>query len=202
MITPNTIDLGFDGDPNGEEYRAIIRRRILARCVPPTVTRVPYEVLVTTERLVEFEQDVFKDHDTDLKREFVSYSRNRLIMGALRYGRLNEPNKSKYNRAVSMTRRWEAYKQDHNLEHLVDIYNEAGLEYTRPLYRPDELYGHTVEYDGHCLSFFLSRLDVTPESRKGWLGCVGMACYFEFAGPMFPDAAFSSVDDGPVHTTV
>jgi hypothetical protein len=62
--------------------------------------------------------------------------RNRLIMGALRYGLIHAPGKPKYDRIGSITRRLEKYKQDGNLEHLVDAANLCLMEFeegTHPL---------------------------------------------------------------------
>lgn len=61
---------------------------------------------------------------------FERLMRNRLIMGALRYGRLHAPGKPAYNRVASIVRRALNYERTGNLEHLVDIANEAGLEFT------------------------------------------------------------------------
>lgn len=68
--------------------------------------------------------------------EFEQYMRNRLIMGALRYGVIGAPGKPQYNRVDSMKRRLDAYVTTGNLERLVDVANICMLEYlegTHPL---------------------------------------------------------------------
>jgi hypothetical protein len=61
--------------------------------------------------------------------EFESLMRNRLIMGAIRYGRLLVPGKAKYDRVASMMKRLAQYQKDHNAEHLVDVANIALIEF-------------------------------------------------------------------------
>lgn len=61
--------------------------------------------------------------------EFERLMRNRLLMGALRYGRLRAPGKPNYNRMPSIMRRLEKYEATGNLEHLVDIANLCLVEY-------------------------------------------------------------------------
>ena len=61
--------------------------------------------------------------------DFERYMRNRLIMGALRYGLLHAPGKPKYDRIGSIIRRLETYQKDGNLEHLVDAANLCLMEF-------------------------------------------------------------------------
>lgn len=58
--------------------------------------------------------------------------RNRLCMGALRYGRLNAVGKQKYARIPSMVKRLRAYEETGNLEFLVDVANLCLLEFEDP----------------------------------------------------------------------
>ncbi len=72
---------------------------------------------------------------TDLKKSewntlFEQLMRNRLIIGALRYGKLLSPGKPKYDRVNSMIKRLNAYQQSGNKEHLVDVANLSMLEFT------------------------------------------------------------------------
>jgi hypothetical protein len=60
---------------------------------------------------------------------FERLMRNRLIMGALRYGRIHEPGKRKYNRVESMARRLAKYHETGNKELLVDVANLCLLEF-------------------------------------------------------------------------
>ena len=60
---------------------------------------------------------------------FEQLMRNRLIMGALRYGLINAPNKPTYDRVASIKKRADLYKQTGNDEFLVDIANLCLLEF-------------------------------------------------------------------------
>jgi hypothetical protein len=62
-------------------------------------------------------------------REFERLQRNRLIIGALRYGLMGKPGKPKYDRVNCMRRRLDQYCRTGNLEHLVDVANIAMLEF-------------------------------------------------------------------------
>lgn len=67
---------------------------------------------------------------------FEYYMRNRLIMGALRYGLLHAPGKPQYDRVGSIVRRLVKYTVDGNQEHLVDAANLCLMEFeegTHPL---------------------------------------------------------------------
>ena len=63
---------------------------------------------------------------------FEKLMRNRLIMGAIRYGLLKEKGKQKYNRIDSIKQRLELYNFDGNAEHLVDIANLCLLAFEEP----------------------------------------------------------------------
>lgn len=69
---------------------------------------------------------------TEWSKTFETLMRNRLIMGALRYGLLKTPGKKKYNRIDSIRQRLDLYDQDGNAEHLVDIANLCLLEFEEP----------------------------------------------------------------------
>ena len=60
---------------------------------------------------------------------FEQCMRNRLIMGAFRYGLLRDPGKPQYNRMKSIAQRAAIYEENGNLEILVDIANLALLEF-------------------------------------------------------------------------
>ncbi|MBU2018174.1 MAG: hypothetical protein KJ941_00895 [Bacteroidetes bacterium] len=66
---------------------------------------------------------------TEWSDEFEQLCRNRLIIGALRYGRLNAKNKPQYNRIESIRKRLLNYEQTGNTENLVDIANICLCEY-------------------------------------------------------------------------
>lgn len=55
--------------------------------------------------------------------------RNRLILGGMRYGFLNEPGKPQYDRITAIISRCERYRKDRNRNHLVDMANLALLEF-------------------------------------------------------------------------
>ena len=61
--------------------------------------------------------------------QFERLMRNRLIMGALRYGKLGAPGKPQYDRFKSMFKRLLAYHDTGNLELLVDIANLCLVEF-------------------------------------------------------------------------
>ncbi len=61
--------------------------------------------------------------------EFEQYMRNRMIMGAMRYGLIGDPRKPHYDRIEFMRRKLDEYEKTGNLELLVDTANGAMLEY-------------------------------------------------------------------------
>jgi hypothetical protein len=66
---------------------------------------------------------------TEWSAEFEQLMRDRLVMGALRYGRLGVPGKPQYDRTADVIRRVKKYAATGNLEHLVDVANLALAEY-------------------------------------------------------------------------
>ena len=66
---------------------------------------------------------------TEWSPNFERLMRNRLIMGALRYGRLHARNKRAYNRIASIRKRLDLYEQTGNLETLVDCANLCLMEF-------------------------------------------------------------------------
>ena len=93
----------------------VIRARLLARAglVDRPAPKFTLDELAASEWSPEFER----------------LMRNRLIMGALRYGKLGEPNKPAYDRFKSMFKRLLAYRDTGNLELLVDIANLCLVEF-------------------------------------------------------------------------
>lgn len=61
--------------------------------------------------------------------EFETLMRNRLLMGAFRYGVLNAPNKPEYNRTESIIKRVMLYEETGNVEYLVDAANLCLVEF-------------------------------------------------------------------------
>jgi len=68
-------------------------------------------------------------HKEQWSHLFETLMRNRLNMGAFRYGPLGEPGKPQYDRCEAIIKRLELYKKTGNLEYLVDIANMALLEF-------------------------------------------------------------------------
>ncbi|MFZ4569716.1 MAG: hypothetical protein ACOYM0_01140 [Bacteroidales bacterium] len=66
---------------------------------------------------------------TEWSVRFERLMRNRLIMGAIRYGRLNAPGKPKYDRVKSMIKRLNLYEGNGNIEVLVDVANLCLCEF-------------------------------------------------------------------------
>lgn len=66
---------------------------------------------------------------TEWSVDFEKLMRNRLIMGALRYGKLHAKNKPVYNRVDSMIKRLQKYQDTGNKEFLVDVANLSLLEF-------------------------------------------------------------------------
>lgn len=60
---------------------------------------------------------------------FERLMRNRLIMGAMRYGLLHARGKRAYDRVASIRKRLALYEQTGNLEHLVDCANLCLMEF-------------------------------------------------------------------------
>jgi hypothetical protein len=67
--------------------------------------------------------------ETEWSPEFEQLMRNRLVMGAIRYGKLHAPGKSQYDRIASCIKRLKAYEETGNKEYLVDVANLCLLEF-------------------------------------------------------------------------
>lgn len=83
--------------------------------------------------LPEVEQRILPEL-TELKKsewssEFERYMRNRLVMGAIRYGCIGEANKPQYDRVSSIIKRMNKYDETGNKEILVDVANLCLLEF-------------------------------------------------------------------------
>jgi len=66
---------------------------------------------------------------TEWSNEFELLMRNRLCMGALRYGRIGANGKPKYNRIDSIIKRMNKFRETGNKEYLVDAANLCLLEF-------------------------------------------------------------------------
>lgn len=61
--------------------------------------------------------------------EFETLMRNRMIMGAFRYGLLHRDNKPKYDHITSAIVRLQKFQESGNAEHLVDVANMCLLTF-------------------------------------------------------------------------
>lgn len=66
---------------------------------------------------------------SEWSEEFETLMRNRLVMGAFRYGKIGDKNKPVYDRIESIERRARKYRETGNKEFLVDIANLCLLEF-------------------------------------------------------------------------
>ena len=66
---------------------------------------------------------------TEWSLEFETLMRNRLIMGAMRYGLLGSPDKPKWDRMARAEAELELFRKDRDKERLVDIANMMLLEF-------------------------------------------------------------------------
>lgn len=66
---------------------------------------------------------------TEWSAEFEELMRNRLVMGAFRYGKIGQPGKPTYNRVADAIRRLHRYEESGNKEFLVDVANLCLLEF-------------------------------------------------------------------------
>lgn len=69
--------------------------------------------------------------ETEWSPLFEVLMRNRLIVGAFRYGRFNGPDELKLDVISDCVRRLRQYKEDGNLEHLVDVANLCMKEFVK-----------------------------------------------------------------------
>jgi hypothetical protein len=67
--------------------------------------------------------------ESEWSEHFEQLMRNRLIMGAMRYGRIGVPGKPQYDRIESIIKRLSKYRDSGNKEFLVDAANLCLLEF-------------------------------------------------------------------------
>lgn len=89
--------------------------------------------LLRAARLEEFEEreklDFNKLKVSEWSPKFEELMRNRLLMGALRYGLMHSEGKPNYDRIAGARKRLLQYEETGNLECLVDVANMALLEF-------------------------------------------------------------------------
>lgn len=90
-----------------------------------TVTEHIRDSILKTLRLPDMDELTH----TEWSPKFEQYMRNRLIMGAFRYGRLHDSKKPRFDRIESACKRLELYQKTGNMEYLVDVANMCLLEF-------------------------------------------------------------------------
>jgi hypothetical protein len=73
--------------------------------------------------------DLAELKESEWSEEFEQLMRNRLLLGSIRYGRLNAKGKPVYARTASILKRLELYKESGNKEYLVDCANLCLCEF-------------------------------------------------------------------------
>lgn len=86
---------------------------------------------------------------TEWSPRFETAMRNRLIMGAIRYGRMHSQGKTKRDRVRSAITRLMLYAKDGNQEHLVDAANECLLEFEEPMFHEQHVLHFSAKDDGY-----------------------------------------------------
>jgi len=66
---------------------------------------------------------------TEWSNEFERCMRNRLLIGSMRYGKLNDNNKKNYNRIEYAIKKLKQYQKSKNKELLVDVANLCLIEF-------------------------------------------------------------------------
>lgn len=79
-------------------------------------------------------------------RKFIKMMRNRMLLGSFRYGRDADPKKWRYNSLAGMRKKFLAYEESGNIEHLIDLANYCHMEYRRPSHPR----AHFRAEDDHC----------------------------------------------------
>lgn len=220
------MTIGTDGDPEGSNKRMRIRRHMSEKLGMPVFRTAPLNELKMTQCCAEFEKNIMEMGVLDeFKRnkvvdEFFKMARNRLIMGSLRYGQIGDSEKPPYNRFDSILRRTVAYIEKPNMEHMIDIFNEALLQYvepfpvTQPIYRKPVINCYVVEGSE---KFMLTEAKVLLESlyhlmsdyvtltdarlRKNNLLAIGSCVAARFCLDWKAGNRPVPQDDGPIHTS-
>jgi hypothetical protein len=87
---------------------------------------------------------------SEWSEEFEQLMRNRLIVGALRYGPISAPNKPQYDRLGSIEKRIKAYRESGNKELLVDCANLFLMEFVE--YHHPKAHFHAQDNATHHVS--------------------------------------------------
>ena len=81
--------------------------------------------------------------------EFERLMRNRLMMGAYRYGRIGEPGKPQFDRCEYIERKVAQYRETGNTECLVDISNLALVEFVEGIH-PKKHFSSLDDHNQHA----------------------------------------------------
>lgn len=87
---------------------------------------------------------------TEWSHRFERLMRNRLVIGAMRYGLLHAPGKKRWDRVAGMQKRLRQYQDTGNLEYLVDVANLALLEFEEGQH-PNKHFGAAQDGDHSCM---------------------------------------------------
>lgn len=117
------------------DIHTLLRSRLHARAglTPPPPARFTLDQLERSQWSHDFER----------------LMRNRMIMGALRYGVLGAPGKPQYDRIPSIIKRLKLYERDGNTEHLVDAANLCLCEFVEGTH-PLKHFGSVDDCAAHC----------------------------------------------------
>lgn len=88
-----------------------------------------------------------ENRDRLFSSKFIEYMRNRLIMGGMRYGVVNQQGKPQYDRLTAIKRRLSIYEKTGNTEPLVDVANLCMFEFCESTH-PNKHFRAT-DNDGH-----------------------------------------------------
>lgn len=86
---------------------------------------------------------------TEWSQEFEQFMKNRLILGAIRYGQLGQANKPDFDRLEYIKRKISEYEYSGNLECLVDIANLALCEFVEGKH-PLRHFESIGDHNNHC----------------------------------------------------
>lgn len=100
------------------------------------------------ESCLHHRPDLAELRRTEWSRPFERLMRNRLLMGAFRYGLLRHKGDQGYDMIGSLEKRLSAYKKTGNLELLADIANLALLEFEHPAH--PKAHFKSIDDGEHC----------------------------------------------------
>jgi len=84
--------------------------------------------------------------------EFFTYARNRMLMGAFRYGIVGTDNSTSHDHLSSVPKRYKKFHETYNPEYLYDIYNFMMLQWIDTGKQDSQLIGFAVS----CIRLYLT----------------------------------------------